>query len=64
MKFSIRFLYGKSSGESEFGKIQLSDSYALLKGVDEVLSVFPLFVLTNMAQILYRKSLLNAAEHL
>jgi len=32
-----------SSGESEFGKIRLSDSHALRKGADEVLSVFQIF---------------------
>jgi hypothetical protein len=43
MKFSIRILYRKLSGESEFGKNRLSDSHAWLKGADEVLSVFPIF---------------------
>jgi hypothetical protein len=43
IKFSIRVLYRKSSGESEFGKNRLSDSHALLKGADEVLSEFPVF---------------------
>jgi hypothetical protein len=31
VKFSIRVLYRKSSGESEFGKNRLSDSHGLLK---------------------------------
>ena len=42
IKFRIRDLYRKSSGEIEFGKNRPSGRHALRQGADEVLSVFPI----------------------